>query len=109
MYFKDINNIEDLHKEYLRLSKLHHPDFYSDEDEKEIQEEIMKEINQEYESISKNIQEEVHQNIEKKHKFEQFKKSLSPEQKEIGKKITENVVDFVSISIKNALNNKMWK
>jgi curved DNA-binding protein CbpA len=86
MYFKNCETLEDLKKEYYRLSKKNHPDLGGNED-------IMKEINNQYDETFK-----VLKNIRRNQKGKTYTKETN-ETADFFKDIIENIIHFPGIEI----------
>lgn len=116
MWFDEFKDMEDLQKQYYDLMKLHHPDFFQDEIEKELQEEIVKEIKEEYEQKKKQLEDSAFSEIESKYiapkkkiDWQKIKDDMTPEQKQAGEEIVNKTLNFAGSVLSNIINKKLFR
>lgn len=113
MYFDNCKTAEEVEKLAKELKVANHPDKFSDPVEKEIQEEIFKEIEIEKDKKYKELAEKEKLSFEKSLKkpldWTEIKKNMSPEMKESGKKIVTETINLAGGILSNFINKNIWK
>ena len=113
MYFNDCKTADEVFQKAKDLLIANHPDKFKDEAEKEIQEEIVKEIEVEKDAKLKELAEKEKLTFEKSLKkpldWTEIKKNMSPEMKESGKKIVTETINLAGGILSNIINKNIWK